>query len=255
MFIGSLIYIGAALLAYFISSYQLNVVTLILSTIVDVIFFNHCQYAIVGGVSCIYILITFVKLKLNEVIKSMLVNVRWGNKVKLYKDMVEYNKLTKIVVDLNGPINAIIGVIYVVIPYVASLLVERIRFVPDTMVDLILNMVSFIIACVGALNVFMVNFLAASVPDRNRTIAKHLYKVFCDNNFDHGQNYARIDSIFKSNLKNTKLMLKVDSFIDRLNNQYLGFHAFNMIKFTKLSFYQFIMAFVSSYILVRNLSG
>ena len=56
------------------------------------------------------------------------------------------------------------------------------------------------------------------------------------------------------NHRNRKLQikLKIDSFIARLNSQFIGFYCFNLFEFTKMAFYQYALTISTCYFLIIN---
>ena len=103
------------------------------------------------------------------------------------------------------------------------------------MVSKIVELSIIMLLIVSILDAFVINHINASITVRNKSFPRYLYPVFC---------WKR-----KTNIR---MELKIDSFIDRLNSQFVGFYCFNLFKFTKLAFYQYIFTLSSSYFLITT---
>ena len=109
----------------------------------------------------------------------------------------------------------------------------------------------------GLINVYLVNYFSASLTVRNKSMAQHLYTVFNGRDFICFLNREPSHRLFNSvgdRITNTNLLLKIDTFIDRLNNQYVGFKCLNMFEFTTFYFYEYIFGVFSAYLLVSSIN-
>ena len=103
--------------------------------------------------------------------------------------------------------------------------------------------------------IFIINHLCTSITTANQSIAKYLYKVFNDLNFNrltHGSVGLNLNYNF-GQLSNINIHMKIDSFIARLNEEYIGFYCFNLFPFTKLAYFQYLYIFMTSFVLIYEL--
>ena len=75
----------------------------------------------------------------------------------------------------------------------------------------------------------------SSISTTNTSILMNLYPILVDKNF-----------------KKLKLRLRIDSFIARLNTEYIGFHCLLFIKFKRLSFYEYLIGLSGTYCLLTR---
>ena len=100
-----------------------------------------------------------------------------------------------------------------------------------------LNNKSFLsIFIISTVTAFIINQLSASITVRNKSIHKYLYIIFCS---------KRIIRI--------RTKLTIDSFIARLNTQFIGFYCFNLFKFTKKAFYEYAFVISTCYFLMLDI--
>ena len=78
--------------------------------------------------------------------------------------------------------------------------------------------------------------LAASITVSNKSLPKYLYRVFCDKRY-----------------KDLKVKLKMYSLLHRIDYQFIYFLSYNMFEFTKIAFYQYMIAVVTYYIAVNKI--
>ena len=211
-----------------------SVVILWISTL-NVLFVFHQLPLTLAASYVLYVPITLLKHKLDELIKNLKVSIRWNNENGIHKVLNNYNELIDIVQQLSGPYNMIIGGIYCFVPYLIAVSIELVKLDNNDPILIMIEYLHWLIFILAIITSFLVNQLSASITIRNKSIPKHLYPMFF-------------------NERNIKLRtkLKIDSFIARLNKQFIGYYCFNLFKFTKLAFYQYALTVSSSYILVFN---
>ena len=102
---------------------------------------------------------------------------------------------------------------------------------------------------------YIVNYLCTSITTANQSITKYLYKVFNDQNFNRlSQQSVGLNLNYNfGQLSNIMVHMKIDSFIARLNEEYIGFYCFNLFPFTKLAYFQYLYIFMTSFVLIYEL--
>ena len=212
-----------------------NVINLWLWTIIIIIAFNQVIIIVLYGAFWFYIPITVLNYRLDELIDELRVSIRWNNMNAIHRIIESYDELISDCQQLSGTYNVIIGLVYCLVPYVIALFFEMMKIERnDLLFKLLKN--GFIIAfIITNINAFIINQLSASITVRNKSIHKYLYPMFF------------------SNMKiRIRTKLTIDSFIARLNTQFIGFYCFNLFKFTKKAFYEYALIVSTCYFLIIN---
>ena len=225
---------GLTIVVYLYYDYG-NVITLWLWTGLMIFIINQIRIVVLLGTILFYLPITLIKYKFDELIERLRVGIRWNNTNGLYKTLESYDQLIVVVKQLSGLYNMIIGIIYCLSPYLIAINVKVLKIKRDDWLFKILEQAFLLLLIITNLDAFIINQISASISVSNKSFPKFLYPVFC----------------WKRN-KRITMELKIDSFIARLNEQFVGFYCFNWFKFTKMAFYQYAFAISSSYILISN---
>ena len=184
----------------------------------------------------IFIPITLLNYKFDELIEKLRVSIRWNNEQRIHQVLQSYNELIDVVKQLSGFNNMIIGLAYCMVPYIMAINIELTHINRNDFFFTLLKMAFISLFIVSNVGIFIINQISASITVRNKSIHKYLYPMFC-------------------NGRQTKLRTKlsIDSFIARLNTQFIGFYCFNLFPFTKMAFYQYGFTVSTSYFLVTNI--
>ena len=239
---------------YLYLEYDFSIFILLISVIHIYLFYKHWAIMTLGGVVLISIVIMFLIWKLNEIIKSIRLSVLWRNKVKLFDNMITYNKYTKLVHEISGPINYTICFIFLITPPLLSTTIILWKRQANTLIEKSFHICVLIYIPSQIIFIYTFNHFCASIPLRNRSIAKYLYPVFYDKNFHRIQMHRSLRFYsYRTQKSNLLIHMKIDSFIARLNKQFLGFYCFNLFQFTKLAMLQYLSYFSTVYILFNKL--
>ena len=120
--------------------------------------------------------------------------------------------------------------------------------------EMILQKLVMLIVPFYVILIFIINHLACTITTVNQSIPKYLYQVFNKKNFSRLNHQVGLNLNYKSGqLSNIMVYMKIDSFIARLNEEYVGFYCFNLFEFTKLSFFQYLYVFMTAYVLINDL--
>ena len=214
-----------------------NVITLWLWTIVLIIAFNEVLSISLASIFFFLIPITLLNYLFDELIEKLRVSIRWNNEQQIDQVLVNYDQLIGCVQQLSGPYNTCIGLIYCLVPYNLAIIIEIMNI--DISDDLLSKLVkvSFYLLFIGVnIALFMINQISASITVRNKSIHKYLYPMFIN-----------------ERKRKLQIKLKIDSFIARLNTQFIGFYCFNLFEFTKMAFYQYSLTVSKSYFLITNI--
>ena len=140
--------------------------------------------------------------------------------------MVMHNKLTKIAMSISNIINIGIGLIYTLFPYM--LVFARLQTYDK---NILVKISSIIGVVVIFINTYIANLLAASITVTNKSLPKHLYRVFWHKSYT-----------------DLKLKFKTFSLLHRIDYQFIGFYCFNLFEFTKIAFYQYMITIATAYL-------
>ena len=212
-----------------------HVIIICFWTIIINIAFNEIIFTLVVTTYSLSIPIALLNYLFDELIEKLRVSIRWNNEQRLHQVLQSYNELIDVVQQLSGPYNMIIGLVYCLLPYIISINIELMKIEQDDLLLKWFRMAFLLLFIITNIAIFIINQICASITVRNKSIHNFLYPMFIN-----GRN------------RKLQIKLKIDSFIDRLNNQFIGFYCFNLFKFTKMAFYQYAFTVSSCNILIIN---
>ena len=189
IYLTTIVYIRSAFLAYFCTDYQftmLNLLVLVMATILKAISLKVGLTASIGGMIFVYILTNFLLLKIEEIIKSIRVNIRWRNKIGLLNDIRQYDQFIKVIDVISHPINMVVGLHYLMLPYMSTQVWKIFTWETDEQAEKLLKLAFIIVIQAALFNLVMINYFAALLDRRNKSMHKYFYLVICDKVFVHG---------------------------------------------------------------------
>ena len=222
--------IAMAISATIATQIYCNVIILWFWTIVFIIAVNEITFIAIIGTIFFNIPITVLNYRFDELIDKLRVSLRWNNTNAIHRIIESYNELISDCQQLSGPYNLIIGLVYILGPYIIAIFFELMKIERNDWLFKCVKFACIIIFIMITINAFIINQISASITVRNKSIHKYLYIIFCSKR------------IIKFRTK-----LTIDSFIARLNTQFIGFYCFNLFKFTKMAFYQFALSITTCY--------
>ena len=116
----SIFYLILNCAVYFNSEFEFSLIVLVISTFQIILCTKIMTDIVVCCIMFFFITIIFLKLKQDEIVKSIRLNVLWRNKVKLYHNFKVYHEFTNTVYELSKLMNIMIGIIYVFSPIAFS---------------------------------------------------------------------------------------------------------------------------------------
>ena len=214
-------------LVYLNSPVPVNLFTLIVNSSIQCIWLtNNMEIGLAGGLGFFYVM-SMVQLRYME-----LIHLIKENKVDAFVKVSHlYNQLVidiKICCRLFDPI---IGIIYLTVPFPIGFLCQLV--IGGNWMAKIFALAVGLVACISN---FMIYHMSSSICPMNKKIVKLLHPI-------------QIDKRFKTRL----MRLKIDSLIARLNEEFVGFYCLYAIKFTRMSFYKYILGISITNILVNGL--
>ena len=241
---------------YLFLEYKFSIIILLFTVIHAYFFYKNMMVIITSCFILIFIMLIFLKWKLDELIKSIRISILWRNKIRLLDNMKTYNKFTKLVHEISDPINHSIGLFFLIFPSILSTALIVLKGDTNTLIGQLLHLLLLLYLPAPILFLGIFNYYCASIPLRNRSIAKYFYPIFYDKNFHRIQMHRSLRFYsYRTQTSNLFIHMKIDSFIARLNKQFVGFYCFNLFKFfTKLALLQFLSYLITVYILFNKLN-
>ena len=234
LFLATMLALGGTIGSYLYSDYG-NVIILWFWTIVFIIAINEVIIIVLYASFWFYTPITLLNYRFDELINKLRVSIRWNNTTAIHKIIESYNELISDCKELSGPYNISIGLVYCLVPYIIAILVELMKIERNDLLFKLLKIGFIFFFILTNINAFIINQLSASITVRNKSIHKYLYPMFF------------------SNMKiRIRTKLTIDSFIARLNTQFIGFYCFNLFKFDKMAFYQYAFTVSTCYFLITG---
>ena len=144
-------------IATYLYCYYGNVIILLLWTIVLLISFNEIVIICLYGTFMFYLPITVLNYRFDELIDKLRISIRWNNTNAINRIIQSYNDLISDCKQLSGPYNAIIGLVYCLVPYVIAILVELMRINRNDLLFTFVKIIFIIYFIITNVNAFIIN--------------------------------------------------------------------------------------------------
>ena len=175
-----------------------------------------------------YLIISMAQLRFKE-----LFHLIRAKAVSLDKVMTLYNQFVMDIKIAASLLDVIISVLYLTEPFTIGLL-WQITFNYNGLTR-VTSLFFLFLTCTFNYTIYWV---ASSICLMNKKIVKLLYQIQFDKSL---------------NTRMTRLTrLKINSFVARLNKEFVGFHCLYSIKFTKRSFYNYLLGISTTYFLLTD---
>ena len=217
--------------AYLYHNYYLA--NLIFHTFAVLIWIGNSFRFIYACFFCLFMPITMINYKFDEILHTIRVSIRWNNTTKIIESIEQHQKTTRLLNDLQQLYSKIVLVVYFVYPYLLSAIL-KLFLAPN--LNQYIKLFVILLLIFTTFMVYFFNFLCASITVRNKNAPKWIYPYF--------YRYKKI---------RIRTKMKVEAFLTRLNTEFIGIYCWNMFKFTKLSHYQYFMTVSSAYILISDI--
>ena len=185
-----------------------------------------------AGSLIFYLVISMAQLRFKEIFHL----IRAIKAAGLYKVTVLYNQLVIDIKMASLLFNGIISILYMTEPFTIALLWQIASY---------FNGVTRLIALFGLFLTCTFNYtiywMASSIFLMNKIIVQLLYSI----QFDKTRETKM--TLFKR--------LKIDSFVARLRKEFVGFRCLYSIKFTRLTFYHYLVGISTTYFLLVDLKN
>ena len=206
------------------STFTLNMVLKIIMT-----FYLGSGFA---GSLAFYLVISMAQLRFKELFHLTRVYKEAG----LYKVTILYNQLVIDIKMASKLLNAIISILYMTEPFTIGLLWQIASYFNG--VTRFIALFALFLTCIFNYTMY---WMASSIFLSNKIIIKLLYSI----QFDKTRK-TKVSRITR---------LKIDSFVDRLKKEFVGFRCLYSIKFTKLTFYNYLLGISTTYFLLTDLNN
>ena len=250
----STLHIIFSLAAYIFTHNNYKIIILMVSTIhniicVKIVNMNYPGYAMITFTTFI-----FLKLKQNDIIKSIRFNVLWRNKIRLYDNLQDYHQFTRLVDKLGKLINVLSGIIYLITPFfISQILWILTDQVPKNFVDKVAQICFIFMVLIMIICIYIFDDILSRITKVSHSLTKYLYPIFKDKNFNRFDHKLGLNLNYRSGqLSDIMVRIKIDSFIARLNEEFVGFYCFNLFEVTKLAFFEYIYMLMSVFVLIQD---
>ena len=253
-YIIAIIFILLSVVVFIFSENNYNIFLFIIFTMQIIIGLKIIYIIYSGYIIIIAIMFMFLKLKQNDIIKSIRFNVLWRNKIRLYDNLKQYHQFTKLINKLSKLINFICGIIYLFIPLFISQILSILTDVESKNDLEIIAQILFLSSICGLFIIIYISVdTLSNITKVNQSLPKYLYPIFHDKQFTRFQHRICFNLNYNfGQLSDIMVRIKIDSFIARLNEEFVGFYYFNLFAITKLSFFELIYMLMSDFVLIQG---
>ena len=248
----SLIYIILSVIVYIFSKNNYNILLLMIFTIQLIIWIKIIHLIYAGYIIIIALTFMFLKLKQNDIMKSIKLNVLWRNKFRLYDSLKDYHQFTRLVDKLSKLINVICGIIYSIIPFLISQVLLILTEKSKNNLEIIVHVFFILMGIVLFIIIYIFDDILSNISQANQTLPKYLYPIFHEKQFTRFQHRIAFNLNYNfGQLSDIMVRIKIDSFIARLNEEFVGFYCFNLFGITKLTFFELVYMLMSDFVLIQ----
>ena len=87
----------------------------------------------------------------------------------------------------------------------------------------------------------------------SHSLTKYLYPIFHEKQFTRFEHRIAFNLNYNfGQLSDIMVRIKIDSFIARFNEEFVGFYCFNMFEITKLTFFELVCMLMSDFVLIQD---
>ena len=216
-----------SILAYTNSPIPINLVSLTFNSIIQCLWMiNVTEICFCAGI-CFFLTLSMAQLRYKELIYMVKVKKVAG----LIKVSHLYNQLVIDIEVCRRLFDPIIGIIYLTLPFPIGFLIQVI--LDGNWMARVLAVIAVLLGCSTNFSMY---YMVSSICPMNKKIVKLLIPIQ-----------------FEKRPKTRQMKLKIDSLIARLNEEFVGFYCLYAMKFTRKSFYQYIIGISTTYFLVSGL--
>lgn len=191
-------------------------------------------YVLWSGVMFTCLVALYLFYSFRQIRQQISHSIECNNKLLIRIAIRRHDRMSALTLAFNDYIRFIIGVLYVFPPITITLFMT---LATDPTQSLWKRFFSVFCCLVCVVGTYMTTFMAAYITSENKRIVKELYPIV-----------GKITN-------NLRLKLLIDSFVCKLNYQFIGFYCFNLFRFTKFSFFEYSFLLSSTYFLINKLKS
>ena len=199
-----------------------------LNTLCNIIWLRHNSSMLLTMIMWSFIIIKFMKYKFRSIIDMISSNIFLIN-----RSIQQYHYMYRIMVKVTKPMNMYISSMYLFFPIYYSC---SLGFIFDINTNKFGTLCTFLLAIFIFIGNYISFQLLSSISNTNHSFLKLLYPLLTDSNFNRNA-----------------LRRRIDSFIARLNTEYIGFYCLYYMKFMNKTFYEYLIGISSTYFLISNI--
>ena len=218
-----------SVISYVTDDVHRSVIPLIISNVMNAIWMIRATAMGLGGNTLIYFIFQYLKYEFRQLNDSLQSYYQKKNSKPLIESMKRHQKITVSVKQMNGIISYIFGFTYISCTPPMNILFF-LGF--NQGIHPIIRLIYVSVAVQIVLAIFILNFVASSFSATAHKSLDIMYKY-----------------LIKGNLSSDS-RLKINSFIEKLMGNTIGFYCFDLFALDNYRFYQYISSFVCTYFLI-----
>jgi hypothetical protein len=226
-------YVGLTIKAYLDSDFEFPIIKSIFTTIMLIVWLNHCFAVVWASFVTFYIMSLHLKYNFRQMKDSMKRSLRSRNLV-LLKDVIHrHNRYSELTFEYNKPFKYALAIIYFLFTPIVNILVYMTTFE----VNYLLRIFYALTAIVLSLLVFITNYISSSLSSSAHDFTSDLYSFLFN---------PRI-------IISVQYRLKISAFIEKLCGPVIGYYCYDLFPFTNFEFYEYVSFVFSNYVLMNSL--
>ena len=216
-----------AILAYTISPIPVNLVTLAFNSTINCLWLINLAEICYSGAISFFFVMSMAQLRYKEIM-YLVKCIKVAGFIRVNHS---YNQLVIDIKMCRRLIDPIIGIIYLSIPFLFGLVCQLI--LDSHWLPRLLGVIALFIISTSN---YIIYYMTSSICPMNKIIIKLLIPIQFDKRH-----------------KTQQIKLKIDSLIARLSKEFVGFYCLYSIKFTRMSFYEYILGISTTFLLLHGL--
>jgi hypothetical protein len=233
VYVVTIFYNGLIIKAYFDSDFEFPIVKSIFSTILLIVWANHCFALVSVGFVGFYVGSLNLKYNFRQIKDLMKRNLRSRNWVLLMFAIQRHNHYSELTLQFNKVFKYILAIIYFLSTPIFNILI----YMTTYEVNSFLRILYALGAIVLSIFIFITNYISSSLSSSAHDFTSDLYPFLSNNRIIISLQYK----------------LKICSFIEKLCGPVIGYYCYDFFPFTNYEFYKFIFYVFSNYLLMNTL--
>ncbi len=219
----TIFYVSLVIKAYFESDFEFPIIKSILSTIVIIIWSNHCFAVVWVGFVGFYIMSLHLKYNFRQLKVIMKRSLKSRNLDLLMDVIQKHNHYSELTLQYNKLFKYILALVYFITVPVINILVYMTTYEVNFLLPIFYSLITINFSILA----FIANYISSSLSSSAHDFTSDLYSFL----FSSRLNIA------------VQLRLKITSFIEKLCGPVIGYYCYNLFAFTNYEFYEYVSFF------------